>query len=417
MKSRTTNQYIDGLIDALLSGDDDALRVAQYGGRGGGGGMYGPGGTPQQGGGGTAGGLGRAWNDFNTDANFEARLESVHKPAAIDPERNIEKRLECQHVLAEEDQINYELSFAERMKLKRRQQIHRREKFLEDAAKRIDENSPSYIREKFHDKKHTLTPFEQTLESRRLQPDYSALEELQPQIKPTRRHTVAKAWAPQYPKREQADIFSGVNQQHTNDDGGTGVDYTNTQFDQATQDTKEKDPSGGPRNNPDGGAGYKSVPSGKLNQEQTLQQLQDDAKNDEEWMTKDLNGAFSDPGLDEYEFQLTPGTQGPTTGWPSLVDFLRSQLGQMQNGNQSVQQQLDYARQDDGGKRKLNAPKRPQNMHNYKPNGDLVRRNRMDDYTDENGDKVENVHWDGMWDDPDYTEGDKMGQLWMGPSI
>ena len=168
-------------------------RQSQYGGVGGGQSPFAPGGSPMGRGYGSGGGL--DINKYVVDESFDAVLEQVHNPAPIDPERNIEKRLEEQHVFAEENAIPYDLSFEERQRLKIRNEIRRREQFYEDAAKSIAKNSPSYIQNNFQPSESHITPFNVLLQSRRKNNDESYVrdpreDDIPPQIKPTRYHPV-----------------------------------------------------------------------------------------------------------------------------------------------------------------------------------------------------------------------------------
>ena len=83
------------------------------------------------------------------ESSLDAVMSTTHRPAPIDPERNVEKRLEQFHTQGEENDINYELSAKERRQLKLRKEIRRREKFYEDAAKRVDQNTVHFIKENF----------------------------------------------------------------------------------------------------------------------------------------------------------------------------------------------------------------------------------------------------------------------------
>ncbi len=135
-----------------------------------------------------------------TNTRFETSIDTIlsrtHRPAPIDPERNVEKRLEQFHVHFEDDSIPYELDIKERARLKVRQDIRRREKFYEDAANRVEENSVQYIKENFHPSPEHVQSLEESLSSRR---KYEKVKEKSinddespDQIAPTRRHSVAK---------------------------------------------------------------------------------------------------------------------------------------------------------------------------------------------------------------------------------
>lgn len=130
------------------------------------------------------------------ETSIDTIISRTHRPAPIDPERNVEKRLEQFHVHGEEDRIPYDLDPKERHKLKIKKEIRRREKFYEDAAKRVEENSVEFINENFHPSEEQMTSLEESLSSRRKydkSKPKSITEDVSPdQITPTRRHTVAK---------------------------------------------------------------------------------------------------------------------------------------------------------------------------------------------------------------------------------
>ena len=130
------------------------------------------------------------------ETSIDTIISRTHRPAPIDPERNVEKRLEQFHVHGEEDRIPYDLDPKERHKLKIKKEIRRREKFYEDAAKRVEENSVEFINENFHPSEEQITSLEESLSSRRKydkSKPKSITEDVSPdQITPTRRHTVAK---------------------------------------------------------------------------------------------------------------------------------------------------------------------------------------------------------------------------------
>jgi hypothetical protein len=168
-------------------------RTAQFGGVGGGGSGYAPGGSPL--GRGNMAGGGYDVNRYISDRSLDAILRQVHNPAPIDPERNMEKRLEDQHQYAEDDLIPYDLSHAERERLKIRKQIRQREQSYEEAARSIRENSPAYIKEHFTPKEQHITPFNVQLQSRRKTDDKVRIvdpreDQVPPQIKPSRFHPV-----------------------------------------------------------------------------------------------------------------------------------------------------------------------------------------------------------------------------------
>ena len=176
-----------------ISQQESMERAAQYGGVGGGHSPFAPGGSPL----GRGYGVGGGWdiNRYVADRSLDAILEGMHDPAPIDPERNLEKRLEDQHQRAEEDLIPYDLTPAERERLKIRKEIRRREQFYEEAARSIRENSPAFIQQHFTPKEEHITPLNVQLQSRRKTDDKAYVkdpreDEVPPQIKPSRFHPV-----------------------------------------------------------------------------------------------------------------------------------------------------------------------------------------------------------------------------------
>ncbi len=171
--------------------NEGMVRQAQFGGSMAKPDMFGPGSSP----------VFKNTNNRSRGINikFESSLDSIisttHRPAPIDPDRNIEKRLEIFHTNAEEDNIPYNLSSKERYKLKQIKEIRRREKFYEDAAKRELENSVEYIKSKSQPAENVMQTLEESLASRRRYENHkekSILKDDSPeQIKPERRHTVA----------------------------------------------------------------------------------------------------------------------------------------------------------------------------------------------------------------------------------
>lgn len=166
------------------------IKTAQFGGNIAKPNMYGPGSSPLF--------KGLSNRNRGTNTRFETSFDSImsrsHRPSPIDPERNVEKRLEQFHVHSEDDSIPYELDIKERARLKVRKEIRRREKFYEDAAKRIEENSVDYIKENFQPA--SVQTLEESLASRR---KYEKTKEkpivedvATDQIQPERRHTVAQ---------------------------------------------------------------------------------------------------------------------------------------------------------------------------------------------------------------------------------
>lgn len=171
--------------------NEGMVRQAQFGGSMPKPDMFGPGSSP----------VFKNTNNRSRGVNirFESSLDSIisttHRPAPIDPERNLEKRLEIFHTNAEEDNIPYNLSSKERFKLKQIKEIRRREKFYEDAAKRELENSVEYVKKNSQPAENVMQTLEESLSSRRKYENHkekSILKDVSPeQIQPERRHTVA----------------------------------------------------------------------------------------------------------------------------------------------------------------------------------------------------------------------------------
>ena len=141
------------------------IRVAQFGGVGGGGQVspFSPGGSPIGRGGGNRGG-----HEINLyvdeDANFDKLLRKTH--LEFDGrDANIESRLTPQHKHYEES-IPYVLTPEERMRAKLRAQLHNYKQSLENAANDLHKNSPKYIRENYNAKPEHLMTMEKALEDR-----------------------------------------------------------------------------------------------------------------------------------------------------------------------------------------------------------------------------------------------------------
>ena len=172
--------------------NDGKIVTAQFGGNIAKPTMHGPGSSPLF--------KGLSNKNRGTNTRFETSIDTIisrtHRPAPLDPERNVEKRLEQFHVHSEDDSIPYELDIKERARLKTRKEIRRREKFYEDAANRVEENSVEFIKENFHPAPEQLQSLEESLSSRR---KYEKIKEksiteddASEQIQPSRRHTVAR---------------------------------------------------------------------------------------------------------------------------------------------------------------------------------------------------------------------------------
>jgi hypothetical protein len=171
--------------------NDKLTRTAQFGGNMAKPTMQGPGSSPLF--------NGTSNKNRGTNTRFETSFDSImsrsHRPAPLDPERNVEKRLEQFHVHAEEDSIPYELDKKERARLKIRKEIRRREKFYEDAAQRMETNSVQFIKDHFKPTQEQTQTLEESLSSRRKyekKKEKSIAEDVShDQIQPERRHSVA----------------------------------------------------------------------------------------------------------------------------------------------------------------------------------------------------------------------------------
>lgn len=172
--------------------DNNSIRLAQFGGNMAKPTMHGPGSSP------VFKGLNRSNQGINSkyETSIDHIISRTHNPAPLDPERNLEKRLEIFHTQAEEDMIPYKLKPKERVRLQIRKQIRRREKFYEDAAKRIDTNTVEYIKDHFAPSENQITSIEEQLSSKRKyednKPSSISEDESPEQIRPERRHSIAK---------------------------------------------------------------------------------------------------------------------------------------------------------------------------------------------------------------------------------
>lgn len=167
----------------------DNIRLAQFGGVGGGGQVspFSPGGSPIG-----RGGKNRGGHEINLyvdeDANFDKLLRRTHQDFD-GRDVNIESRLTPQHRNYEES-IPYLLTPEERMRAKLRAQLHNYKQSLENAANDLHKNSPKYIRENFKAKPEHLMTMEQALEDRhKYKKDFEyPREKYQDPDKPSRLH-------------------------------------------------------------------------------------------------------------------------------------------------------------------------------------------------------------------------------------
>lgn len=165
------------------------IRIAQFGGVGGGGQVspFMPGKSPIG-----KGGNNRGGHEINLyvdeDANFDKLLRKTHMEFD-GRDANIESRLTPQHKHYEES-IPYNLTPEERMRAKLRAQLHNYKQSLENAANDLHKNSPQYIKQNFNAKPEHLMTMEQSLEDRhKYKKDYKFMgEEYKDPDKPSRIH-------------------------------------------------------------------------------------------------------------------------------------------------------------------------------------------------------------------------------------
>ena len=170
-------------------------KTAQFGGVGGGGSgsPFQPGGSPIGRGGNKGGGY--EINQFWSDEDTLEKLISHKHPDADESDRNIESRLTPQHSYAEENK-NYYLTPAERVRARFREELHKHKKLMENHAKSIQENSVEFIKTHYQPKEEHLITIEERLKQRRRYSDdpkqnYFQYEDDIPElIKPERYHPV-----------------------------------------------------------------------------------------------------------------------------------------------------------------------------------------------------------------------------------
>jgi hypothetical protein len=141
------------------------IRIAQFGGVGGGGNgnAFQPGGSPIG-----RGGSNRGGHEINIYVDEDASFDKLLRRTHIEPDNrdvNIESRLTPQHKNYE-DLIPYELTPEERMRAKFKAQLHNYKNSLENAANSLLKNSPAYIKEHYHPKPEHMMTMEQALEDR-----------------------------------------------------------------------------------------------------------------------------------------------------------------------------------------------------------------------------------------------------------
>ena len=143
---------------------DSSIRVAQYGGVGGGNPpSWQPGSSPNAhgmtGGGGSNGGFSSV-----VDAGLDAIMGRTRHDVDDDNmgESNFEARLHQFHKYREDDAKPY-LPFKERQKIKEYENLQRRNKFTQDTERAVYENSPAYVKEYFGPKLEHMIPTEMQL--------------------------------------------------------------------------------------------------------------------------------------------------------------------------------------------------------------------------------------------------------------
>lgn len=138
---------------------DKPVRVAQFGGVGGG--MpqsWQPGSSPN-----AKGMQGGAFN-FAIDAGLDAVMARTRKDVDNDYmyDANLETRLQQFHDYFEDDTKSY-MPFKERQKIKEYENIQRRNKFHDDTEKAVFENSPQFVKEHFPPKLEHMISLEESL--------------------------------------------------------------------------------------------------------------------------------------------------------------------------------------------------------------------------------------------------------------
>lgn len=171
------------------------IRIAQFGGIGGGGSgsPYAPGKSPIGAGGYNNGGNGINVN-WDEEQTLEKMLTRLHEPMD-ESERNFETRLTQDHKHVEEDLRGYLLTPEERLREKQRRELHNYKTYMEEAAKRINNNSVSYINEHYQPKEEHVTTLENSLSKRRHFDDSKIVrhkyeDQTPDQEKPSRIHPV-----------------------------------------------------------------------------------------------------------------------------------------------------------------------------------------------------------------------------------
>jgi hypothetical protein len=306
--------------------------------------------------------------------------------------------------MGEEDTIPYELDFKERMRLKLRQQVRRREQFLADADKRMLENRPEFIQQNFKPKQEHVTSLEEKLDAVRLHKNTDERDVMDPlpdRIMPTRRHTMSQVVAQKltrWVEEPQLDIFSGTKNQHTNGEDSLMSSMTGTSFDGGTTNPVERMPGVGtikkaPTHNPRDEANQ--------TQQEVLDNLAADAKHAYDGMSERYWPFAAISGEDE----MGDNSQEPWPAIPALTSELDGKLDKILGGNLSLEEQLGYGRDLDGT-RKTKRPQRPQDLDSTRGWKDRSLRHRMEDM----GDNAQPIaDWMGLLDNPRYQGGDLHG--------
>lgn len=215
----------------MSSNKKNIRTAAGFGGIGGAGSApYSPGGSPIAKGGQVPG----AYNQFITDAGFEAVLARTHNPLPIDPERNFEQRLVPMHTSKEDDAIgNIDiLDPYERERLKFRAMLRKVKSDHEHEAELLKLHDYSVGNMKnYMDKPGSFVTLEDSLSKRRKYENYketSINDDLATeQIKPERYHPVLSK--SNNVKKAFKDYPSN-NRSHVTDESGNDNPFYEAQF-------------------------------------------------------------------------------------------------------------------------------------------------------------------------------------------
>ena len=170
------------------------IRIAQFGGVGGGGNgsPFAPGKSPIGSGGKNPGGY-EVNSDWDENLTLEKMISKTHDDLDTS-DRNFESRLTPQHKFYEENKA-YILDPQERLREKFRAELHAFKKALEESADSINKNSVQYIKDNYKLSEQDLQTMEQRLHQRRQFDDtkkrqFKYEDAVPDQIKPERTHPV-----------------------------------------------------------------------------------------------------------------------------------------------------------------------------------------------------------------------------------